>query len=40
MITYLEEKINQIIKRWRDKQFRKKILAYKSKLNDKDRKQL
>jgi hypothetical protein len=35
MITYLEEKINQIIKRWRDKQFRKKILEYKSKLNEK-----
>ena len=31
----LENIILEIIKRWKDKQFRKKILAYKQKLNEK-----
>jgi hypothetical protein len=35
MISFLEELIEELIKRWKDKQFRKKILEYKSKLNEK-----
>jgi hypothetical protein len=35
MVSFLEEVIDYIIKRWEEKQFRKKILAYKQKLNEK-----
>jgi hypothetical protein len=35
MITFLEQKIEELIKRWRDKEVKKKILAYKRKLNEK-----
>ena len=33
----LENIILDIMKRWEDKQFRKKILEYKSKLNEKEK---
>jgi hypothetical protein len=32
MISYLEKKINQIVKWWKDKELKKKILDYKNKL--------
>ena len=36
-MEYLERLIEWIIKWWNDKQFRKKILAYKQKLNEKEK---
>jgi hypothetical protein len=35
MIDFLGDMVEKIIKWWKDKQFRKKILAYKRKLNEK-----
>jgi hypothetical protein len=35
MISILEELIEDIIKRWNEKQLKKKILAYKLKLHEK-----
>ena len=35
MIEYLDTLLNKLIKRFKDKQFRKKVLAYKEKLNEK-----
>jgi hypothetical protein len=40
MIRLLEILIERIIKWWKDKQLRKKILGYKNKMDAKNRKQL
>jgi hypothetical protein len=35
MITFLEQIIEDIVKRWKNKELKNKILAYKRKLNEK-----
>lgn len=38
MVGYLEKKINQIVKWWKGRELKKKILAYKEKhLNEQER---
>lgn len=38
MVSYLEKKINQIVKWWESRELKKKILAYKEKyLNEQER---
>lgn len=37
MIRLLEELIEELIKRWKSKELKKKILAYKRKLNEKEK---